>query len=58
MFKCENHLTVMYTCLNAIDVFFHLNLCMCLCISYVGSILATYWIVPSLGTDSQEEETL
>jgi len=33
---------VMYTCLNAIDVFFYLNLYMCLCISCVGYILTFY----------------
>ena len=32
----------MYTCLNAIDVFFHLNLYMCLYISCVGYILTLY----------------
>jgi len=44
MFKCEYFLTLMSTCLNAIDVFFffYLNLYMCLCISCVGYILTLY----------------
>lgn len=42
MFKCEYFLTVMYTCLNAIDVFFYLNLYMSLCISCVRYILTLY----------------
>ena len=35
MFKYEYYLIVMYTCLNVTEVFFYLNLYMCLCISYV-----------------------
>jgi len=42
MFKCEYFLTIMYTCLNAIDVFFYLNPYMCLCISCVEYILILY----------------
>ena len=57
MLKCEYYLIVMYTCLSVIDVFFYLNQYMCLFISYVGYILTRYWTIPSLGTNSQEEET-
>jgi len=36
IFKCEYYLTVKYTCLNVIVVFFYLDLYMCLCISLVA----------------------
>jgi hypothetical protein len=39
MFKFEYYLTMIYKCLNAIDVFFYLNLYTCLCIPRVGHIL-------------------
>jgi hypothetical protein len=42
LFKSEYFMNVMYTCINAIDVFFYLNLYMCLCISCVGYILTLY----------------
>ena len=48
----------MHTCLNVIEVFFYLDLYMCLCISYLGYIL-TLWRVGRLhpyGVDFQEEE--
>jgi len=37
-FKCEYYLIVKHTCLNAIVVFFYLNLYMCLCMPCVGYI--------------------
>jgi hypothetical protein len=50
VFKCEYFLTVMYTCLNAIDVFSYLNLYMCLCTFVLDIFSPSIWTVPSLGT--------